>query len=98
MQDQGRHMVADLSIRTLARAYRDRSLSPIEVLDACLKRLHALNPRLNALVTVTEETARQAAVLAEQQFSSAPDEAPGLCGIPFSVKDKIGRASCRERV
>src|SRR5207302_11420532 len=88
-------MVTDLSIRAMAQAYRDRTLSPVEFVDACLKRVHALNPRLNALVTITEEIARQQAVFAEQQFFTDPDGAPPLCGIPFSVKDTLPTAGVR---
>jgi aspartyl-tRNA(Asn)/glutamyl-tRNA(Gln) amidotransferase subunit A len=91
----GHGMVADLSVRTLTQAYRNRSLSPVEVLAACLDRVHALNPLLNALVTLTEEAARREAALAERQFATAPEAAAPLCGVPFLVKDTLPTAGVR---
>jgi hypothetical protein len=43
---------------TLARAIRARELSPVEVLDAVLARIEAVNPRINAYCTVAAEPAR----------------------------------------
>ena len=34
----------------LTRRYRDRSLTPLDVTRACLDRLEAVNPKLNAVV------------------------------------------------
>jgi aspartyl-tRNA(Asn)/glutamyl-tRNA(Gln) amidotransferase subunit A len=87
--------IADLSVRALAQAYRNRSLSPVEVLDACLARVHALNPRLNALVTLTDEAARRGALAAERQFTIDPASAAPLCGVPFLVKDTLPTAGVR---
>src|ERR1700730_5276902 len=85
----------DLSLAAIMQGYRARSLSPVEVVDACLARIHALNPKLNAIVTITEEAARQQAVLAEQQFATDPEAAAPLCGIPFTVKDTLPTAGVR---
>ena len=73
---------------TLADLVRERSLSPIEITDAFLQRIDALNPRLNAYLTVTAETARASAKQAEAALSSG--KPPGLLhGVPFSIKDLI---------
>ena len=40
-----------LSARELLRRYKVRELSPVDVLDATVGRIDAVNPRLNALVT-----------------------------------------------
>jgi aspartyl-tRNA(Asn)/glutamyl-tRNA(Gln) amidotransferase subunit A len=50
---------------TLARAIRARDLSPVELLDAVLARIEAVNPRINAYCTVAAEMAREAARAAE---------------------------------
>jgi len=86
--------IAGLSIREIARRYRQRSLSPVEVLDACLARIHRLNPTLNAFVTLAEEPAREAARAAERQLRER-DNLPVLFGIPFSVKDTLPTAGVR---
>jgi aspartyl-tRNA(Asn)/glutamyl-tRNA(Gln) amidotransferase subunit A len=86
--------ISGLSVREIARSYRQRSLSPVEVLDAVLQRIHKLNPELNAFVTLSEEPARKAARDAEQRFRDS-DNLPLLFGIPFSVKDTLATAGVR---
>jgi Asp-tRNA(Asn)/Glu-tRNA(Gln) amidotransferase A subunit family amidase len=53
------------SARELARLIRERAVSPVEVLDAHLAAIETLNPKLNAIVTLAAEQARDAARLAE---------------------------------
>ena len=53
------------SARELARLIRTRALSPVEVLDAYLDVIEALNPKLNAVVTLAADQAREAAKRAE---------------------------------
>ena len=48
------------SARELARLIRTRAVSPIEVLDAYLDVIEALNPKLNAIVTLAADQAREA--------------------------------------
>ena len=86
--------ITDLSVRDMARLYRKRLLSPVEVIDASLTRIENLNPTLNAFVTLTEETARIAARSAERQLR-ASDDLPLLFGIPFSAKDTLPTAGVR---
>jgi hypothetical protein len=56
--------------------YRRRELSPVEVIDAHLQRIAALNPALSAYLTVTAEQARQEAKAAEADFVGAACAAP----------------------
>jgi aspartyl-tRNA(Asn)/glutamyl-tRNA(Gln) amidotransferase subunit A len=86
--------IAELSIAELIRCYRSRELSPVEVVDACLARIEALNPGLNAFVTLAPEAARSAAREAERRWRDG-DDAPSLLGIPFSVKDTLPTAGVR---
>jgi len=70
----------------LARRIRDRSLSPVEIMEAVLARAEALNPRLNAICTPTYEAARDAARGAEA--AAMRGEPLGLLhGIPVTIKD-----------
>ena len=41
----------------LLRLYRARRVSPLEVMQAVLARIDAVNPRVNAIVTLTRESA-----------------------------------------
>ena len=70
----------------LVRRIGSRELSPVEVVQATLARLEALNPRLNAVCTMTAERAMDAAREAEAALMRG--EAPGpLCGVPVTIKD-----------
>jgi amidase len=83
-----------ISATELARLYRNGELSPAEVVDAVLGRLDAVEPAINAFVTVTADQARQEAKDAEARFRSA-DDVPPLCGIPITVKDLTDTAGIR---
>lgn len=70
----------------LATRIRSRDLSPVEVVDAFLARIEAINPKLNAYVTLHPEASRKAAKRAEDALTR--DEALGpLHGVPVSLKD-----------
>jgi len=68
----------------LAR-YRDRSLSPVEVTTAILNRIEAVDPTINAYVTVTAELAMDQAKAAETAWQAG--ESGALLGVPISIKD-----------
>jgi aspartyl-tRNA(Asn)/glutamyl-tRNA(Gln) amidotransferase subunit A len=78
----------DTDALTLARLIRTRSLSPVEVVDAVLRRIEALQPTVNAFITVTADEAREAARRAEATLMAGGDVGP-LHGVPFSVKDLL---------
>jgi aspartyl-tRNA(Asn)/glutamyl-tRNA(Gln) amidotransferase subunit A len=69
----------------LAGLIRRKELSPVEVADAFLQRIDALNPKLNAYVTLYPERTRAAAKQAGRALAAGSD-AP-LLGVPFSIKD-----------
>jgi aspartyl-tRNA(Asn)/glutamyl-tRNA(Gln) amidotransferase subunit A len=87
---EGQEMATDelvyLSAVELRQRYRARELSPVEVLTATLERIEAVNPGLNALVTVTPELAMAQAKSAERAYAGAWEPGP-LAGIPISIKD-----------
>lgn len=65
-----------------------KEISPVELLDASLERLRALEPRINAFVEVTEAQAREAAAAVETAIGKGEPVGP-LVGLPVSVKDLI---------
>jgi aspartyl-tRNA(Asn)/glutamyl-tRNA(Gln) amidotransferase subunit A len=77
-----------LPIAELLQRFRRRELSPVEVAEAALDRIDALNPTLNAFCTIKPELVRAQARRAEQQLRSG-DTAGPLCGVPIAVKDLI---------
>lgn len=72
----------------MAQAIRTKRVSPIEVVEAILARIEALNPLLNAYCTVMADQARRAAVEAEAAVMKGEPLGP-LHGIPVSIKDVI---------
>ncbi|MGH9703137.1 MAG: amidase [Candidatus Acidiferrales bacterium] len=80
--------IAFLSIEEAGRLLRSRKISPVDLVDAALGRIERLNPRLNAFLTVTADSARRAARRAEKELQKGRDRGP-LHGIPISLKDNI---------
>jgi len=74
----------------LAELIRTREVSPIEVVQAHLDRIAAVNPQINAIVTLAAG-ALDAAKAAEAAVL-AGDELGPLHGVPFTVKDSIDTA------
>ncbi|MBI5879582.1 MAG: amidase [Chloroflexi bacterium] len=72
----------------MAAAIRAKKLSPVDIVDALYARIHALNPKLNAYCTLTEESARREAREAEAAVMRG-DKLGLLHGVPVSVKDLV---------
>jgi amidase/aspartyl-tRNA(Asn)/glutamyl-tRNA(Gln) amidotransferase subunit A len=78
--------LAYMSASELALRIRRRQLSPVEVLDACIARIEARNPSLNAFVYFGFEDARRRAKEAERDLMSGAALGP-LHGVPAAIKD-----------
>jgi amidase len=76
------------SASTLARAIRQKEVSALEVVEACLRRIESVNPKVNALVLSTSEAARDAARQADAALARGQSLGP-LHGVPFSIKDSL---------
>lgn len=74
------------TIQELGRKIRNGEVSPVDVVDASLKRIAALNPGLNAFITVSSDRARASARVAEEEIRKGKWRGP-LHGIPVGVKD-----------
>ena len=82
------------SARELARLIRTRAVSPLDVLDVHLAAIKALNPKLNAVVTLAEENARDNAQRAEQAVMKG-EPIGALHGLPVGIKDITQTAGIR---
>jgi aspartyl-tRNA(Asn)/glutamyl-tRNA(Gln) amidotransferase subunit A len=79
---------AFISATELLSLYRSRSLSPVEVTQACLDRIGALDADLNAFVLVDGDAALEAARASEERWING--EPLGLVdGVPATIKDLI---------
>ena len=84
-----------LTLAEAADAIRRHALSPVELTQAVLERIAALDQRLNAFTTlVPADDALAAARVAEREIRSGRHRGP-LHGIPVSVKDLIDTAGLR---
>lgn len=78
--------LCDLSAVEMRRLIGAKRVSPVELLESCLARIAAVNPRLNAFVTLAAERARQEAKAAEAAVVRG-DALPLLHGLPIGIKD-----------
>src|SRR5215203_3434539 len=74
------------SIGALSKRIQLQTVSPVDVVDACLKRIATLNPALNAFITVMADDARDQAKEAESEIKRGGWRGP-LHGVPVAVKD-----------
>ncbi|PZV35946.1 amidase [Mesorhizobium kowhaii] len=74
----------------LVELIRTKEVSPVEVVQAHLDRIAAVNPKINAIVTLAGG-ALKAAKAAEAAVLAGDDLGP-LHGVPFTVKDSIDTA------
>lgn len=84
----------DLAFLTLAAAsdrVRKKTISPVELTQACLRRIERLNPLLNAYITVTAEAALAQARELEADVQRGRWRG-ALHGIPVALKDNIDTA------
>jgi aspartyl-tRNA(Asn)/glutamyl-tRNA(Gln) amidotransferase subunit A len=82
-------MSADMQFMTIAEmadALEAKTLSPVELTESLLRRIEALNPQLNAFITVTAEAALDAAREAERDMAGGVYLGP-MHGVPFGLKD-----------
>jgi amidase len=70
----------------LLRLFRARTASPLEVMQAVFARIDAVNPQLNAFVTLAREPALAAARAATRALKRGAALLP-LHGVPVSIKD-----------
>ena len=70
----------------LAGLMRKKELSPIELMEETLRRIEAVNPALNAFVSLRADEAMDEARALAEDLVSGKEPGP-LAGIPIGVKD-----------
>ena len=83
-----------MTILEAGAALRSRQISCLELMIRCLDHIGKLNPRLNAFLTVTAESARARAEELDLELASGRDRGP-LHGIPIAHKDLISTKGVR---
>ncbi|HYN58360.1 MAG TPA: amidase family protein, partial [Rubrivivax sp.] len=90
----GHDDIVRLDALSQRRLIGQRALSPVELMQACIARMEALNPGVNALATTDFERAMDAARAAEAKVARG-DALPLLHGLPLGVKDLQDTAGLR---
>lgn len=80
--------VLKLDITTLSKKIRSKEVSPKEIVAQLVARIEAVNPVLNAYITVAAEEAFEQAKQAEAEIMSGQYRGP-LHGVPIGLKDLI---------
>ena len=83
-----------LSIAEAAELIAARKLSPVELTEALLRRIEALEGRVNAFITVDGDAAMAAARTAADEITKGVARGP-LHGVPVALKDIFGVAGVR---
>jgi aspartyl-tRNA(Asn)/glutamyl-tRNA(Gln) amidotransferase subunit A len=96
-QSAGKAQASDLtwlSLGDAAHMVRDKKVSPVELTRGCLSRIERLNPKLNAFITVTADSALAQAREAEAEIQRGRWRGP-LHGMPIALKDLFDTAGVR---
>lgn len=80
--------ICQMDAVAIAEAVRAKELSPVEVVDAFLARMDALDPQLHAFCTPTPDRARARAKELERSIASGEPVGP-LAGVPVGIKDLV---------
>jgi aspartyl-tRNA(Asn)/glutamyl-tRNA(Gln) amidotransferase subunit A len=83
-----------MTIREAGQAIRARKCSCLELTNQCLDQIAKLNPRLNAFITITADSARARAQELDRELAAGTDRGP-LHGIPIAHKDLIATKGVR---
>ena len=76
-----------ISASETLKRFKDRSLSPVELIKAIIERAEKINPKINAHNFIFYEKAIEAARVSENKFFSNKQILP-LEGIPMAIKDE----------
>ncbi len=71
-----------------AESIRTKQVSPVEIMEATLQRIDAINPKINAIIWRNDEEAMvEASAAAEKIVHSDPESLPPFFGVPIPIKD-----------
>src|SRR5438132_665448 len=86
--------LCSLDATSIAKKIASKEISPVEVVEAALRRIKRLNPKVNAVCTVAADSALAAAREAEQLVMAGGTLGP-LHGVPVGIKDVTPTAGIR---
>jgi len=91
----------ELTIRAAHELLVHKHISSVELTQAMLDRIHAIDEKVKSYVTVTDDLALEQARKADERIAKGENVTP-LTGIPFSMKDCIStrgvRTTCSSKI
>ena len=94
-EDAGPDALHWWTARQLTTALRKRELSAREVMTRHLERIEAVNPRVNAIVSLRPEAALAEAAAADERAARGGERLGPLHGLPIAIKDLEDTAGIR---
>ncbi len=92
--------LCDLSASELGAKLRAGETTSAEVTESCLARIEAIEGRVKAFLTRTDELAREQAARADEMIRAG--RAPAVAGIPLALKDVLAtrgiRSTCGSKI
>jgi aspartyl-tRNA(Asn)/glutamyl-tRNA(Gln) amidotransferase subunit A len=82
------------SLSDVSQLVRNKKVSPVELTQECLRRIEQLNPKLNAFISVTADSALADARASEAEIQRGGWKGP-LHGVPIALKDLVDTAGVR---
>ena len=79
--------LCDLTATELGTRLRAREVSSVAILESCLARIDAVDPRVEAFLERTDDIAREQAHSADERIAAG--DAPPAAGIPLALKDVL---------
>ncbi len=79
--------ILTMSVIEMARRIREGELSPVEALEAHIRRIEDVNPWINAVIAPRFEDAMKDARDAEDRLAKSHEGLPPLFGVPCTMKD-----------
>lgn len=86
--------ICNLTATSIAAKVKSREISALEVTEASLTRMEALEPKLHAFCTPTPDLAREMAKQIDAEIAAGRAVGP-LAGVPVGVKDLICTAGIK---
>jgi len=78
----------ELTLAQAAEAIKKKKVSPVELVEACLKRIEMVNGKTSAYISVFADQALDVASAAETMIAAGHDLGP-LHGVPIALKDNV---------
>ncbi len=93
--------LTSLTIREAHELLKTKKISSVELTQATLQRIHAVDPKIKSYVTVTDDLALEQAKRADERIAKGENVTP-LTGIPFAMKDCIStrnvKTTCSSKI